>query len=69
MLTCCKIFIRYIISGKEKYGRHPCLVLMVVHGMMKSCNILRFETLFTFTIREKSNGKGQSIFQRQRSKF
>ena len=52
---------KFIRSLVEKYGRHT---VYTDGGTWydEACNILKIETLFTFTIREKSNGKGQSIF-------
>ena len=51
-------FIRALVS---KYGRHT---VYTDGGTWydEACNILKLKTLSTFTIREKSNGKGQSIF-------
>ena len=59
---------KFIRSLVEKYGRHP---VYTDGGTWydEACNILKIETLFTFTIREKFNGKGQSIFQRQDREF
>ena len=58
---------KFIRSLVEKYGRHP---VYTDGGTWydEACNILKL-TLFTFTIREKPNGKGQSIFQRQDQEF
>ena len=57
-------FIRSLVS---KYGKHP---VYTDGGIWydEACNILKLKH-YTFTIREKSNGKGQSIFQRQDREF
>jgi transposase-like protein len=54
---------KFIRSLVEKYGRHP---VYTDGGTLydEACNVL-IKTLFTFTIREKSNGTGQPVFQRQ----
>ena len=54
---------KFIRSLIEKYGRYT----VYTDGGTRydeACNILRFETPFTFTIREESNGKGKPVFQR-----
>ena len=51
---------KIIRSLFEKYGKHTLYIQMVVHGMMKhACNVSEIETLSTFIIRKKSNGKSQ----------
>ena len=64
----CLLLKNSLESLVSKYGRHP---VYTDGGTWydEACNILRLKRLFTFTIRKKSNGKGQSIFQRQDREF
>ena len=58
-------FIRFLVS---KYGRHTVYTDGVT-WYDEACNISEIETLFTITIIKNSNGKGQSIIQRQNREF
>ena len=52
---------KFIRSLVEKYGKHT----VYTDGgtwYHEACNILEIETLFTFTIREESDGKSQPVF-------
>ena len=54
-------FIRSLVS---KYGKH---IVYTDGGTWydEACKIIKIETLSTFTIREKSNGTSQSVFEGQ----
>ena len=45
-----------------------CIQTMV-HGYDEACNVLKIETLSTFTISEKFDGKSQPILQGQNREF
>ena len=55
---------KFIRSLVENYGKHT---VYTDGGTWydEACNILKLKHYFAFFNREKSNGKGQSIFQRQ----
>ena len=58
---------KFIRSVVEKYDRHT---VYTVGGSWydEACNI-KIKTSFTLTIREKFDGTGQSVFQRQNRMF
>jgi hypothetical protein len=48
---------KFIYSLVEKYGKHREFTQMVEYGMMMKHVISKIKTSFTFTIREKFDGK------------
>ena len=53
---------RFIRSISMRNMEDILYIQMEVLGIDEACNVLEIETLFTFSIREESNGKSQSIF-------